>query len=361
MNPPILAVAAPAANAASGAHVPSDPRADALLAALFEAALGAAIAGASAEVEADGTAGVSLPTPADADPAAARARSDEPARMPSAEPGELVRDALIALAGLAMPAITVPASIESPPAADAASDDGRATGRVAPLVIERLQVADCDPDMPATTDPAPPTGVADRPPVPAGAPDTVKLAREPSTEHTIADRDAPTANDGSTTASTPVPVPASASPVGASTQTPPSVTITAPIDSAAFAPALADELVRLVQIRADRVELHVRPIELGPIDLSIRFDGREAHLVVHAVQPEARTALDNALPGLRTLLADAGIALGGASIHDGRASDGGGERSLRDDSTPSRRSAPAPAATAVWTRRTGAGVIDTYA
>lgn len=133
--------------------------------------------------------------------------------------------------------------------------------------------------------------------------------------------------------------------------------IAAPIGSPGFAPALAEQVVRLVALKWDRIELAVHPAELGPIGLSVAVNGSDVQVVVTAVQPDARAALNESLPDLRSALQEAGIALGDASVHDGRTS--------RDDRptspTPARdvdADDPPVAASRVFeTRR---GLVDLY-
>ena len=354
MNAPIVAVASPAAVSAAGpaaGHASAEPRTDALLAALFDAALGAALDAAVGEVpmiaRTDRAADADVARAAPAESESDR-RPDEAIGQPSVPSDPTARDALIALAGLAMPSVAMATTAEPrvPAAADTAdfaAHDLRTPG--APDRVPGVRAPTADTAQ-AITRPASPEAA-----LPSSAPAFPM----------VAPRDTPSPVAGPERESPPGPPAAAGPPPIVNPPAPPAVTIAPPIDSAAFVPALADEVVHLLQIRADRVELQVRPIELGPIDLAIRFDGREAHLVVHAVHADARTALENSLPGLRALLADAGIALGGASIHDGRASEGG-ERAFRGDVPPQRRAdAPAPAPAVVWTRRAGSGVIDTYA
>lgn len=156
-----------------------------------------------------------------------------------------------------------------------------------------------------------------------------------------------TIGDVAPAAIAPAPAPWVAAPATAS--------IAAPIDSPGFAPALADHVARLVTLKMDHLELAVHPAELGPVVLSVAVNGSDVQVVVMAVLPEARTALEQSLPDLRSLLQGAGITLGEASVQDGRAS--------RDDArapASDARESPAddaPAAVAPLRR----GLVDLYA
>jgi flagellar hook-length control protein FliK len=130
------------------------------------------------------------------------------------------------------------------------------------------------------------------------------------------------------------------------------------IDASAFAPALAEQVVRLVHLKMDRVELAVHPAELGPIELKVTMTGADANVVVIAVHPEARAALEQSLPDLRSLLQGAGVALGEASVRDGgtqRDAPRAGEAAAREPA----RAAPADDAPIAVVRRRG--LVDLYA
>ena len=98
------------------------------------------------------------------------------------------------------------------------------------------------------------------------------------------------------------------------------VTIAAPVGQPGFAEEVAGKLVHVV-LRQDRAELRLNPAELGPVQIRIDVDGSSTQLTIVATQPATREALEHALPHLRELLAAHGIALGQASVHDGRAQD----------------------------------------
>lgn len=331
--------------------------ADALLAALFDSALDAALSAAST-LRGDGMALAPTP-PADASAATDRGRDDStPSTLDEARGA---RDALVALAGLVLPGLApvVPVRDQAAGAIPPSQDPVLASRSASPLAPRPMPIgpAAAESDLPGPTS-TPPAALADATPLTRVEPAETAAAALSLARSGPADREA--APDSATAPDAPAIAPATlAGPLPA--PQPPAVTIGAPMDSAAFAPALADEVVRLVQIRSDRVELHVRPAELGPIDVAVSFDGREAQLVVHAAHPDARVALENSLPGLRALLADAGIALSGASIQDGRASRDGEPPPSRDDSSARRGENPPPVALATWTRRAGAGLVDTYA
>lgn len=99
---------------------------------------------------------------------------------------------------------------------------------------------------------------------------------------------------------------------------PAQITIAAPVGSPGFGEEVAAKVAHVV-LRNDRAELKLSPAELGPVDIRIDFKSDSATLTIVAAQPATREALEQALPHLRESLAAQGIALGQATIHDGRA------------------------------------------
>ena len=70
----------------------------------------------------------------------------------------------------------------------------------------------------------------------------------------------------------------------------------------------------LVSHREPQAEIRVNPPQLGPVEVRIGLDGNQVSVTFTAVQPETRAAIENALPQLREMFADNGLALGNASV-----------------------------------------------
>ena len=113
-------------------------------------------------------------------------------------------------------------------------------------------------------------------------------------------------------------------------------------------------------------ELRINPPDLGPVEMRLTLDqgGQQATLHFSSPHAEVRDSIENALPRLREMLADAGISLGNATV--------GGE-SLPQQTTPEQnRSAPqihgvtplqqsSPDESARVSARRGNGLVDTFA
>jgi flagellar hook-length control protein FliK len=107
--------------------------------------------------------------------------------------------------------------------------------------------------------------------------------------------------------------------------------IDAPLGSARWREDLAAHITVIVRNAASEAEIRVTPPELGPIHARISVDNGIASVTLSAPVPETRDALEASLATLRERLAESGLALGEASVSDGRASRDapGSERSPR--------------------------------
>jgi len=101
-------------------------------------------------------------------------------------------------------------------------------------------------------------------------------------------------------------------------QTPqPAYPISAPINSPHWPDEVGNRLTLMVRDRVQAAELHVHPPELGPVSVRIDVSGSEANVTFTAPHAETRAAVEAALPRLREMLADQGVALTGANVGSG--------------------------------------------
>ena len=107
----------------------------------------------------------------------------------------------------------------------------------------------------------------------------------------------------------------------------------------------------LVSHREPQAEIRVNPPQLGPVEVRIGLDGNQVSVTFTAAQPETRAAIENALPQLREMFADNGIALGNASVsaessqqQSPRPDGSGATRFARDDLVEAQGAAPMRAA-----------------
>lgn len=162
---------------------------------------------------------------------------------------------------------------------------------------------------------------------PAVRPDNALLAiTAPGAQATepiarIVDTKALKADDAAATAFA-LPAAAPTPPASVATDTPPPVHahVAAPVDSPAFAPALATQVRWLVRDGLQHAQLSLNPAEMGPVTVQIVLDGREARIDFRADLALTRNAIESSLPVLAAALDESGLRLAGGGVHDGQAS-----------------------------------------
>ena len=141
--------------------------------------------------------------------------------------------------------------------------------------------------------------------------------------------------------------------------------IVTPVGSQQWESSIGNSLVVMTGAGRDRAELVLTPPQLGRIEVSITMKGDEASAVFVSANPVVREALENALPRLREVLADAGITLGQTQV--GSESPG---QSAADRQTGDNAPRSASADNSVGTDATGRSaplrlisrsLVDTYA
>ena len=163
-----------------------------------------------------------------------------------------------------------------------------------------------------------------------------------------------------------VAIPLAAAPSSLAAPTPLRLEIPTSLSAPGWDQQLGQHVVWMSSQHNQTAELRINPPDLGPVEMRLTLDqgGQQATLHFSSPHAEVRDSIENALPRLREMLADAGISLGNATV--------GGE-SLPQQTTPDQnRSAPqAPGLTPrqqsspdesarVFARR-GNGLVDTFA
>lgn len=147
--------------------------------------------------------------------------------------------------------------------------------------------------------------------------------------------------------------------------------LSARVGSQAWENQVGQKIVWMVAGEEQSASLTLNPPDLGPMQVVLSVTNDQASVTFSSNQQEVRQALENALPRLREMMSDSGIALGNASVNAGmpdqqQAQSGGGQphgagRPLtRFDAGPAIADTSARPAPRVATLG-GRGAVDTFA
>jgi flagellar hook-length control protein FliK len=79
--------------------------------------------------------------------------------------------------------------------------------------------------------------------------------------------------------------------------------------------AFGEKVGSMVALKLDSASIQVSPENLGPLDISIRFDSQDqAAISVVAANPEAKAIVESSLPQLARMLEHSGIQLGSTQV-----------------------------------------------
>jgi flagellar hook-length control protein FliK len=119
------------------------------------------------------------------------------------------------------------------------------------------------------------------------------------------------ATSTSATPALPVQLEAPGQPVGTARQ---AVQILAPFNRPQWQVEFGEKVVWLLGRQAQVAEVSLNPPSLGGIEVRLNMSGQEAGAQFFSPNPVVRDALESALPKLRDMLAEAGVALGEATV-----------------------------------------------
>jgi flagellar hook-length control protein FliK len=145
---------------------------------------------------------------------------------------------------------------------------------------------------------------------------------------------------------------------GAHLPTPPhfEARIAVPLDSPAFAPALATQVTWLAQEGVQQARLSLNPAEMGPLTVKIVLEGTQARIDFSADMADTRSAIEASLPTLAAALNDQGLTLAGGGVFDGQARHGAQRE--REGQAPQPGAAGNPGAPTTAPRATGTATQD---
>ena len=87
-----------------------------------------------------------------------------------------------------------------------------------------------------------------------------------------------------------------------------------PVGSHSWAADVGNQLVWMAGNQSSRAELVLTPPQMGKVEISLTISGDHATASFVSANPEVRAALEEAMPRLREVLADAGVTLGQTQV-----------------------------------------------
>jgi flagellar hook-length control protein FliK len=136
------------------------------------------------------------------------------------------------------------------------------------------------------------------------------------------------------------------------------------IGTAGWGNEFAQKVMWIAGAKQQSAELHLNPPDLGPLSISLAIDDDQASAVFHSAHSEVREAIQAALPRLREVLAESGIALGNASVTADSPREGSAfERRQQPHSYPNGNVAGATAEdqAVARPRGNGSGLVNLFA
>lgn len=136
------------------------------------------------------------------------------------------------------------------------------------------------------------------------------------------------------------------------------------VGSQAWSTDIGNRLVWMTNNQTSRADLVLTPPQLGKIEISVSLSGHQATASFVSANPEVRHAIENAIPRLREILADAGVTLGQTQVGSDAPRQETGQ--FRDNSYVSPTTVSSvglrvsASGGATWTS-TGRGLVDIFA
>lgn len=144
----------------------------------------------------------------------------------------------------------------------------------------------------------------------------------------------------------------------------PVMNIDLPVSDVEWGQSLNDRITWMADNRLRRAEIRLHPAEMGPLRVKISVEEGTASVAFQAHHAVTREAIEQALPRLREMLAEHGLAFGDASVSDGSVPD---RQAEMDHDQPTRdaamrgESAAGNEEQAVVVSRRQEGLVDTFA
>ncbi len=102
----------------------------------------------------------------------------------------------------------------------------------------------------------------------------------------------------------------------ASAAKPLTTSIATPMNQKEWAGEMGQRLVMMVSSKIQSAQIQVTPGDMGPIDVKVSMQKDQAHVVFTSHVPQTRDALEQALPKLREMMDQNGVAMGNVDVRD---------------------------------------------
>lgn len=134
------------------------------------------------------------------------------------------------------------------------------------------------------------------------------------------------------------------------------------LHSPAWQQAFGEQVLWSARAELQSASLTLNPPELGPVSVELSLSDGQASASFSSQQPDVRKAIEDALPMLKQMFADAGLQLQYANVGSGQRQPGQDPPTpARQAASPTEAGAPAPLPAAPLAARRGNVLLDTYA
>jgi flagellar hook-length control protein FliK len=142
--------------------------------------------------------------------------------------------------------------------------------------------------------------------------------------------------------------------------------IETPVGAPGWNTEFAQKIVWIAGEKQQLAELHVNPPDLGALSIKLSISDNQTNAIFTSPHSEVRDAIESALPRLREVLAESGIALGNASVtadspRDGSAFDQSRQPQPFLADRPGADAAEDPLATPTVIHSRGNALVDLFA
>ena len=99
----------------------------------------------------------------------------------------------------------------------------------------------------------------------------------------------------------------------------PVLTLPQTLNDPAWGKALGEQMLTMVNMKADKAQIQLNPPQMGPIEITLKMNGNDqAQVLFTAAVPATREALENNMHQLRSMMSSSGIQLTDSQVSSGQ-------------------------------------------